>query len=448
MSRPRKKGNRGLPEGLYPPARPGWSYRIRHPGTGVILSIGAFTEAEARQLHAVVYPKLLTEAMAAQAANLVQRLRVAGGQVAITLDQYIRGFRREVLPELKRKGGTKPLAESTRSDYDTALRLAEEDPVLQLPLSEFAHPELGPMLLRQHLATSKDNPSWRNTRRDALARLFGYAVEIDGVLSRNPCDLIKALPTPERDVYIEHPHLNAIMSKLEFMSEVYSKVIDFAYIVSARVDDVLSLTETHTNETGDFVEFINTKTGQLLRIEKDEEGHLSRLIEWFRRFKRKQGVISPYLVVHPVLPRKKGAPDWLTVEKAETMSGNAIAKTLGISETAWRKRLKRHDLAEALAMGAARSFATNRSLRGQRITVDQLRDRWNAARAAAGLDEYGYRLRDIRATALTDEAAAAGGTPTNKGGHRTEAMRWRYVKRKDLPMVVKNHLRALGSKGN
>jgi hypothetical protein len=128
-----------------------------------------------------------------------------------------------------------------------------------------------------------------------------------------------------------------------------------------------------------------TQHAQPVVVERDTE--LDGLIEWFRAYKRTQGIVSPYLIVHP-------------------------AKREG-------KRM--------------------RGTKRRPVTAAQLYRYFKAAAKAVKLG--GYTLRDIRPKAITDEAENAG-QPTNKGAHRTEQMRRYYVK-KHLPVRTKNTLKRL-----
>lgn len=53
MSRPRKRGNKSLPQGLYRDGRTG-TYYMRHPVTQAGVSLRTKDEQEARRIHAQV----------------------------------------------------------------------------------------------------------------------------------------------------------------------------------------------------------------------------------------------------------------------------------------------------------------------------------------------------------------------------------------------------------
>lgn len=68
---------------------------------------------------------------------------------------------------------------------------------------------------------------------------------------------------------------------------------------------------------------------------------------------------------------------------------------------------------------------------GQALTVSMLRDRFDAARAAAGIEKALFQFRDLRAKTAT-EADEMSGTKTAQAilGHTTEAMTAKYIRHK------------------
>ena len=107
-------------------------------------------------------------------------------------------------------------------------------------------------------------------------------------------------------------------------------------------------------------------------------------VTWFKKYKKTNGIDSPYLIVHPL--------------------------------------------------------EADRKLGGKPITAILLYRYVKKAMKAAGLTVY--TLRDLRSKALTDEAQNTGAA-TNKGAHKTIQMRQYYVK-KDIPVKVKSTLKRIG----
>lgn len=68
---------------------------------------------------------------------------------------------------------------------------------------------------------------------------------------------------------------------------------------------------------------------------------------------------------------------------------------------------------------------------GQPLTVSMLRDRFDDARAKAGVDKALFQFRDLRAKTAT-EADELSGTKTAQAilGHTTEAMTAKYIRHK------------------
>lgn len=446
MGRPRKKGQLDLPEGLYRPGGPGRSWRIRHPLTRRFKSLGTTDEAKARKLHAILYPKFLEEKLQAQAEELHRQMAAIGtitstatgddGSLSVFAGEYLRK-----VPTLTSKRG-KNLSDSQKNTYRLVLEhLIKDQEIGSRPLGDFGHVDEGPQLVRRYLSTSMNTPSWYNSRLGVLSRLFNHAVDA-GAITRNPCDPIHALPTPVRDVYIETDAYVAITQQLESRSHpVYAHCCDLIYLLSARVGDALGLEESQIDDEKRTVLFQADKNDVWVEMEANDD--LMTVINWFRAYKRQQGIISPKLCVHPRL-RSTGAPSWLTVERAATMTAVDIAEALGISNVAWAKRVKRYGIAEALSMGSGK-FACSRKLAGQSITVAQLRDRFNDAKEAAGYAESGYTLKDLRPKGLTDEALLQG-KATNKGGWKEgSSMPNRYVKL-PVPVRTRNNLTLLREK--
>ncbi len=150
------------------------------------------------------------------------------------------------------------------------------------------------------------------------------------------------------------------------------------YLLSHHPSDVLNLRESDVH--GDEIHFVNTKTDQPMVIEMNED--LRETVDWFRRWKRQQNLHSPYLVCHPLT-------------------------------------------------------ATYRRMIAQPVAVEYISRRFTAAVTAAGFPPGTYTLRDLRPKGLTDEYVIAG--DSDKGGHKTEAMK-RHYRRIKLPMRARSNL--------
>lgn len=162
------------------------------------------------------------------------------------------------------------------------------------------------------------------------------------------------------------------------LAEWEARACDLLYLVSHRPMDVLGLKENQINENE--ITFTAAKNDQDMVIEMNDD--LREVVAWFRTRKTAQGIVSPYLVCYPTTSRRRSI--------------------------------------------------------GKRVSVEYLSRRFSAAVAAAGLEDY--TLRDIRPKGLTDDFLLAG--DSDKGGHKTEAMK-RHYRRVRLPMRAKNNLRRL-----
>lgn len=434
MNRPRKKGNRDYPEGLYPPSTDGRCFRIRHPLTGKFASLKTKDEDTARKLHSVLYPRLLEEKLRHQADELQRQIVALGGVKAGTVADLATEMI-GLIPKLTKKNG-KPLSDSVKASYRIILTNIVGHDFGQTPVSAFADLDDGPRLVRAFLKPSLDTPSWYNTQLGVLSRLFARGVD-KGDLARNPCDPVKSLHTPKREVYMPDEAYVAITGKLaEDWHEVYAKCCDLIYLLSSRNTDALTLEESQIGEGR--ISFTAAKNEADIDMDMNED--LLALIEWFRAYKRREGIVHPRLCVHPL---RRASAVTLTVAEAKGMTDAAIADRLGISNVAWAKRVKRYGLAEALAMGGKdKRYACSRTLAGKPITNAHLRDRFEDAKAAAGYGDADYTLRDLRAKGLTDEAKLKG-EATNKGGWKPGSkMPETYVKVR-LPIRTANNLRTL-----
>lgn len=476
MVRPRDKRHKGLPEGLYPPADKGRSFRLRDPVSGRMQSLGTKSEAEARKLHAAIYPQLLEGKLAIQAEALKTRLLTVrrakeSGTAALMgnapplphgLDAKVgtvAALALEMIPLIPsftthKNGEEKPLSKSVQASYRQNLtRIAKEDDFGRIPVRDFSDPDRGPQLVRTFLANWLEKKSMYNALKGVLSRLFDRAID-QGTIARNPCDPVKSKKTGVRKVYIPDDHYIAVTNTLsQEHHEVYAKCCDLMYLLSARNTDALTLEETEVHifpegprvdENGEpvFGVIMFNATKNDADIDMDMNDDLYKLVEWFRAYKRREGVISKYLCVHPI--RRTPTPAPLTVDDTKSMTVTAIAKILKISNNAWTKRVDKHGVAGALAMGVGKGHhACTSKLSGKPITNAHLRTRFNHAKKKAGFGAYDYTLRDLRPKGITDEAKLSGGEATNKGGWKPGSrMEQRYIKVR-LPIRTANNLKVL-----
>jgi hypothetical protein len=173
----------------------------------------------------------------------------------------------------------------------------------------------------------------------------------------------------------------------ELYHEVYARACDWLYLMSGRPTNMLDVKESQIMDTE--IHYYASKNEQPVIIERDAE--INELIKWFRDYKKEQSIASPYLIVHPSKrPNKR------------------MRKTARKPITATQLYRYFKDAADAFKLGH-------------------------------------YQLRDIRPKALTDEAKIAG-QATNKGAHKTQAMREHYVKI-TLPVRVQNNLKRIRTAG-
>jgi hypothetical protein len=170
------------------------------------------------------------------------------------------------------------------------------------------------------------------------------------------------------------------LSITRHLAEFEARACDLLYLVSHRPADVLSLKEEQVDEN--TLRFTATKNEVDMEIEMNSD--LVDTVQWFRDWKMKQDIDSAYLVVYPT--------------------------------------------------------SSKRRYIGKPLSVSYLSRRFAAAVVAAGLERGTYTLRDIRPKGLSDEFVVAG--DSNKGGHKTEAMKKHY-RRIKLPMRAKNNLKRI-----
>ncbi|HKJ88024.1 MAG TPA: hypothetical protein VKA48_05910, partial [Gammaproteobacteria bacterium] len=246
-------------------------------------------------------------------------------------------------------------------------------------------------LVRQFLQGWLDHPAYYNYLRAVLSRMFQEAVD-EGRLDKNPVREVTRRQAPKRDTYITDDHYRAICAEL---AEWQARAVDLLYLLSQRPGDVLGLrtardidwqgfTDAETGEVWPVIRFTAAKTGQPMEVVMNEA--LLATVQWFQDWKRRQGLVSPYLICYPKDSRQAG----------------------------------------------------------KRVRVDHLSRAFREAVEAAGIARNTYTLRDVRPKSLTDEWVAAG--DSDKGGHKTEQMK-RYYRRIVLPMRARTNVTNLREPG-
>ena len=381
MGRPRKAGNKDFFPYLYVDSRDG-CYYVRHPVTGNTARLGTKDKARARELYRVTTITWEDDTLRAQAARIANRIRgTANTNKTMTVCAYAAAFR-ERLPQLRKRDGNN-LSVKTVSDYTRMLARVEKHEAFMVPLVDASVD-----VCRQFLATWRlINPHYHNYMKALLARMFQSAVD-DGLTRSNPVDGVKKTPVPKRNVLIQDGPYVAITENLE---EWEARACDLLFLVSHRPSDVLALTDkniSYYERRGvRYVQltFTPTKNDQPMEIYEPVDGSIEETLQWFRDWKRDQGIVSQHVVVYPRSSRKRSI--------------------------------------------------------GKPLTASYLSRRFAGAVVAAGYPKGSYKLRDVRKKGLNDEAVLAG-KPTEKGGHKTDQMKAHYVV-EAIPKRARNHLKGL-----
>ncbi len=381
VGRPRKN-NKDLPPGLY--CYPGRNCYIRI-GEMKPVDLGTRDRDAARAIYWEFKRSYDTEQTTLRAEEVATKLDAAAkGADIVTMVGYVETWRTTRLPGLLKKDG-KPLSKKTRDDYD---RMLQNQVAKHPPFQDLAVGDLTTKHCRQFLATWIGSPHFYNYMKSLLSRFLQDAVD-EGLLDTNPIEQVNRRPVARREVYIPMDHYMAITAKLE---EWQARACDLIYLVSHRPGDVLRLQDREPNVSYSTrrsrrvvaLSFQATKNDQSMEIVDDvkRDGGIEATLAWFRQWKKTQAIASPHVVVYPTTSRRRSI--------------------------------------------------------GKPVSVGYLSKAFAAAIVAAGLEKGMYTLRDLRKKGLTDEARIAG-KATNKGGHKTEAMREYYVVG-GLPQRARNNL--------
>lgn len=215
----------------------------------------------------------------------------------------------------------------------------------------------------------KEEPRLATTRANREIALFSaiwnWGRDTGRTSLPNPCPGVKRNKEFGRDRYVEDEELQAEWAVAD---EPLRDALDLHYLTGQRPSDVLRMRLTDIRD--DCLPVKQRKTGKPLRLAlHDAQGQLSELGRVIERIKARtfpeEAVVSPALV---------------------------------------------------------------RDEKGQHLTYDQLSDRHQKARAAAGVN---FQLRDLRAKHGTDRAEIEGILAAREAlGHTTVGMTERYVRRR------------------
>jgi hypothetical protein len=387
MGRPRTK-NKDLPPGLYVyPARD--AYVKLGKGKPVRLE-GVRTREEALALYWELKRIWDAEQSPKRTERIVASLTIAAkGGDTITIAAYAKSWRETRLPTMLKRDGN-PLADKTRRDYERMLKLQVEK---HERFTELAIIGATTKDIRGFLAQWIGSPNYYNNMKSLLSRLFDDAVD-EAKLDANPVADVRRRAVAKRKVYCPMDHY---MSITKHMIEWEARVCDLIYLASHRPGDVLRLKDAppdvrYESRNGRQVVVLGlkpTKNDEAIDIwdYTNKRGGIEETLGWLRQWKKAQAVHGAVknIVVYPKTSRRRSI--------------------------------------------------------GQPVSVTYIWRKFAAAIVKAGFAPGAYTVRDLRKKGLTDEAHIAG-KATNKGAHKTQAMREYYVVN-GIPQRAQNNLTVL-----
>lgn len=383
MGRPRKNGSKDLPPGLY--LYNDRNAYIKMKDMSEAVEIGTRDRAEALAIYWEFRKIYDAEKSVKRAEKLIADLTIAAkGGSHTTVAEYATTWRKSHLPKLVTKEG-KLISKKTLGDYERMLRLQVET---NEEFKNIAVAGVTAKQIRTFLARWISNPKYYNNFKSLLSRMFADVVA-EGLRDMNPVVEIARRPVAKRNVYTPLDHYLSITAE---MAEWESKACDLIYLISHRPGDVLRLRdqapdvryELRRGRKVVIVSFTATKNEQAMEIVDyvDSEGGIESVLQWFRDWKKTQNLrLVKHFICYPKTSRRRSI--------------------------------------------------------GLPISVGYLSRKFAEASLAVGLAGK-YTPRDLRKKGLTDEARIAG-KATNKGGHKTQAMREYYVVG-GLPQRHKNKL--------
>ena len=381
-------------------------YYVEHPKSGRQASLKTRDRQTAIQRWSAVYRAWQSQLDDDIAERIASRVADLGNTSApTTLAALLSTWRTEQLESGRvtarrghRKG--KEISASTKSDYRADCLQLEKQPLAKK--IKLNSPDLLSEL-RKLLSPWASQATHYNGLRNTLSRVMSWAVSV-GEITRNPVRDIEKAVEHRREILIPDDHYVLITNELmthDFFGkpqdgEWRARICDLMYLLSQSPIDVFSLRDDQINDdhyTENDVDYYGSitisraKTAETVIIGMNTE--LREAIDWFRAFKKRQNIISPYLFVYP--------------------------RYMG------------------------------RRYQSKQVTHRTMSAYWLDARKAAQKKHQfteDYQLRDLRKRGLTDEALAAG-KATDKGAHATEAMRNFYVLSKP-PKRHGNTLKRIG----
>jgi hypothetical protein len=408
--RQRKPGNEWMAQypGLY--VNRNGTYRVLHPVTKKFGSLETKDRTTAIRRWSILNERWEAEARDWKSKALADRLGALSVPKSegdnIHLSDYLVHWRTNILGHQVSKDGRvtwndclvlsmrghnrgKPIAMPTRIDYASDCRQLEDQEGARFALSD-------PTLLkrvRKLLAPWLTKPTHYNGLRNTLSRVFAHAVQ-EGIIDRNPMIDISKATISKREVLVPDDAYTAITEKLcthkinrrKLDGTWRAKICDMIYMMSQQPIDVFGLREDQVElfdaprrtevkdingaileeyEVFGLITMRRHKTNIGIEIEMNED--MAALVTWFQDFKRRESIVSPYLMVYP-------------------------------------------------------RYFDKRS-RGKPVAHRFMQLAWKQAAEEAGYSGM-YQLRDLRKKGLTDEFINQG--ENDKGGHETEAMRKHY----------------------
>lgn len=408
-------------------------YYVRHPITKRKASLGTkdFHEAVthyllhkkqwADQVQDLIADKIVSKMLALSNKTVTIKHREAQGTTLAQYARYIRtdwlGYKfddkgkvvKPIVPRLlsntkisKRKG--KPISVRTATDYGQMIRYRIEE-AEGLAFGLATPRDQSVLYLRSFLSQWISQAPYYNNMIACLSKVYQQAIR-EGLCTTNPMNDIDALPTSGRRVYVPDEAYLQITGQMmkdrrfnretqeweDYDSEWEARAVDMLYLVSGRPEDTLRfpdaafvITDGPGGRLG-TLRYETGKTGQLLEIALNDA--VMDLVQWFRDWKQKQGILSTLLICYPTYFRR----DYI----------------------------------------------------GQPVSVKYLSGRWGESAVKAGFEPGQYWMYDTRKKSITDENRKQG--KNNKGGHRTDAMREHYIL-DEVPMRSRATLAALPRKG-
>ena len=280
-------------------------FELKHPVTKLKTGLDTKNRDVAIRAWQAFMPKWIAEAKDHKAERLANKLanmeNIELMGMDVTLTQYAKDYRLEVLPTATKADGKTPLSPRTKSDNEKYLRVhIEPSPILQIPLAD----KYADVRIRQFLSQWENNPATYNHHRNMLNTLYKHAI-LSGKARTNPLKDIESLAKPKRLVYLNDTAYSSITKKMlehEYLGEPQNgewaaRIVDLTFFSGCRPADALELEDSWFDENG-ILTYRANKNQKLVQIE-DLTGAIAETVLWLREFKRQQKKISKYLCIYP-----------------------------------------------------------------------------------------------------------------------------------------------------